>query len=116
MHVRHILVEDIFPVDKVVDNVEKVQKVPFSEYELEAIEKAESDDVRSALVSALMVAHFYQLMPVTSDPIFNGDPARVTPDTLQSCLKLSDPKGIKLPATKPGPLATGEPPLLDRIV
>ena len=116
VHIRHILTNEIFPINKVVENVEKVQKVPFSEYELEAIEKAESDDARSALVSALMVAHFYQLMPVSSDPVFNGDPARVTPDTLQDCLKLSKPEGIKLPATKPGPLATGEAPLFDRIV
>ena len=116
VHVRHLLTNDVFPIDKVLENVEKVQKIPFSEYELEAIEKAESDDARSALVSALMVAHFYKLMPVSSDPIFNGDPAQVTPDTLQNCLKLSVPEGIKLPATKPGPLATGEAPLFDRIV
>ena len=116
VHVRHIQTNDKFPIDKVLENVEKVQKVPFSDYELEAIEKAESDEARSALVSALMVAHFYQLMPVSTDPIFEGDPAKVTPDTLQSCLKLTEPESIKLPATKPGPLATGEPPLLDRIV
>lgn len=116
VHVRHILTNDVFPIDKVLENVEKVQKIPFSDYELEAIEKAESEEARSALVSALMVAHFYQLMPVSSDPIFSGDPAQVTPDTLQDCLKLSKPEGIKLPATKPGPLATGEAPLFDLIV
>ena len=116
VHVRHILTNDVFPIDKVVENVEKVQEIPFSEYELEAIEKAESPDARSALVSALMVAHFYQLMPVSSGPLFDGDPAQVTPNTLQNCLKLSAPEGIKLPATKPGPLATGEAPWFDRIV
>ena len=117
VHIRHILTNDVFPIDKVLENVEKVQKIPFSDYELDAIEKAESEDARSALVSALMVAHFYQLMPATSDPIFSGDPAQVTPNTLQDCLKLSKPEGIKLPATKPGPLATtGEAPLFDRIV
>ena len=116
VHVRHILTDDVFPIDKVLENVEKVQKIPFSDYELDAIEKAESEDARSALVSTLMVAHFYQLMPATSDPIFSGDPTRVTPDMLQDCLKLSKPEGIKLPATKPGPLATGEAPLFDRIV
>lgn len=117
VHIRHLQTNDKFPIDKVLENVEKVQKVPFSDYELEAIEKAESDEARSALVSALMVAHFYQLMPVSTDPIFEGDPATVTPDTLQSRLKLTEPcESIKLPATKPGPLATGEPPLFDRIV
>lgn len=116
VYVRHLLTEDVFPIERVLENVDKVQKVPFSECELEAIKKAESDDARSALVSALMVAHFYQLMPVSADPIFNGDPAQVTPESLQKCLKLSEPESINLPATKPGPLATGEPPFLDRIV
>ena len=116
VYIQHILTDEVFPIDKVLENVEKVQKVPFSEYELEAIDKAESDDARSALVSALMVANFYKLMPVSADPIFNGDPSQVTPETLQKCLKLSEPKSIKMPATKPGPLATGAPPLFDRIV
>lgn len=114
--VRHLDTNEKFSIDKVLENVENVQKVPFSESEVEAINAATSDEARSALVSALMVAHFYKLMPVTGDPVFNGDPSQVTPQTLQDCLKLENPQSIKLPPVKPGPLATGEPPLLDRIV
>ena len=116
VHVRRLETNEKFPIETVIENVEKVQKVPFSEAELEAIKNAESDKARSALTSALMIAHFYKLMPVTGDPVFNGDPSTVTPLTLQDCLKLSAPKSIRLPPVKPGPLATGEPPLLDRLV
>lgn len=114
--IRHLETNEEFPVEQVIENVEKVQKVPFSKSELEAIEKTASPKERSALVSALMVAHFYKMMPVSADPVFNGDPSKTTPQTLQDCLKLSAPKSVKLPPVKPGPLATGEPPLLDRIV
>ena len=114
--VRHLLTNDEFRIDEVMENVEKVQKVPFSDEELAAIDKASTDEERSALVCALMVAHFYKLMPVSTNPIFDGDPSKVTPQTLQDCLKLSEPQSIKLPPTKPGPLATGDPPLLHSIL
>ena len=113
--VRHLVTNDELPIDEVMENVEKVQRVPFSDAELAAIDKANTDEERSALVCALMVAHFYKLMPST-DPIFDGDPSKVTPQTLQDCLKLSEPQSIKLPPTKPGPLATGDPPLLHSIL
>lgn len=116
VEIRHLETNEKFPIDEVIENVEKVQKIPFSEAELEAIDKATTPEERSALVSVLMVAHFYNTMPVSGDAIFNGNPSQVTPETLQGCLKLSDAKSIKLPPVKPGPLITGEPPLLDRIV
>ena len=116
VHVRHLKTDEKFPIDQVIENVEKVQKVPFSEAELEAIKNAASDEARGALASALMIAHFYKLMPVTGDPVFNGDPSTVTPLTLQDCLKLSAPTSVRLPPVKPGPLVTGEPPLFDRLV
>lgn len=116
VEVRHLETNEKFPIDKVIENVEKVQKISFSETELKAIDKATTPEARSALVSALMVAHFYKVMPVSGDAIFDGDPSKVTPETLQSCLKLSGAKSINLPPVKPGPLITGEPPLLDRIV
>ena len=116
VEVRHLETNEEFPIDKVIENVEEVQKIPFLETELKAIDKAITPEARSALVSALMVAHFYNIMPVSGNAIFNEDPSQVTPKTLQSCLKLSGAKSIKLPPVKPGPLITGEPPLLDRIV
>ena len=116
VEIRHLLTNEKFPIDKVIENVEEVQKISFSETELKAIDEATTPEARSALVSAFMVAHFYKIMPFSGDAIFNGDPSQVTPETLQSCLKLSHAKTIKLPPAKPGPLITGEPPLLDRIV
>ena len=114
--VRHLETDEEFPIDKVMENVEKVKKIPFTDSEKEAIKKATTPEERSALVGALMIAHFYKLMPVSADPIFSGDPSKVTPHNLQDCLKLTTTKSIKLPPVKPGPLVTGEPPLFDRIV
>ena len=117
--VRHLETDEEFPVDKVMENVEKVKKIPFTDSEKEAIEKATTPVERSALVGALMIAHFYKLMPVSADPIFNGDPSQVTAQNLQEFLKLSDSiESIKLPPVKPGPLASGDhdPPLLYKIL
>ena len=114
--VRHLQTNEEFPIDKVMENVQKVQKLPFSESELEVIDKATTPEARSALLSALMIAQFYKLMPVSGGPIFDRDPSKVTPQTLAEGLKLSPPRSIKLPPTKPGPLVTGDPPLLHAIL
>ena len=108
------------PIEKVMEIAENVQKVHFSEHERDAIGKAESPDARSALVGALMVARFYKLLSEavsTDHPIFDGDPSRVTPQTLQQCLKLKETKSINVPPPlKRGPLATGDPPLLHKLL
>lgn len=96
--------------------MQKVQKIPFPEAELEAINKEMTPEERSALLSALMIAHFYKLLPVSGDPLFSGDPSKVTSQNLMQSLKLSQPRSIKLPPTKPGPLITGDPPLLHKIL
>ena len=116
VEVRRLETNEKFPIDKVLENVQKVQKIPFQEAELEAINKEITPEERSALLSALMIAHFYKLMPVSGDPVFSGDPSKVTPQNLLQSLKLSLPRSIKLPPTKPGPLVTGDPPLLHEIL
>ena len=103
-------------IDKVMETVEKINKIPFSEYELKAINDASTDDAKSGLLSALVIAHFYKLMPVSGDPPFDGDPCKVTPQSLEECLKLSQPKSIKIPSPRPGPLHTGSPPLLHKLL
>ena len=116
VEVRHLETNEKFPIDKVLENVQKVQKTPFPEAELEAINKEITPEERSALLSALMIAHFYKLMPVSGDPVFTGDPSKVTPQNLLQNLKLSKPRSIKLPPTRAGPLVTGDPPLLHKIL
>lgn len=114
--VRHLLTDEEPPIKEVMETVEKVNKARFSQNELEAINKASTDEEKSGLVSALVIAQFYKLMPMSGDPIFDGDPSNVTPHSLEESLKLSKPKSIKLPSLRPGPLHTGNPPLLHKIL
>ena len=91
--------------------IDQVQKVPFSEKELQVIRKANSPQERSAYVCTFMVAHFYKLMGV-----FNGDPSSITPETLQDYIDLDEPVYVKLPPPMPGPVSSGDPPLLSILV
>lgn len=111
--VRHLSVppQNDMPCQELMVYVDQVQNVPFSSKELEAIDKANSPQERSARVCAFIVAHFYKLMGV-----FNGDPTTVTPETLEEHVDLEDPIFVKLPPPRPGPVASGEPPLLFKLV
>jgi hypothetical protein len=107
------------PINKMMELAEEVQKSIFSDGEQDAIANAESDEARSALVGAFMVAHFYKLLSksVSIDrPLFDGEPSQVTPHTLQQCLKLTEAKSLNLPPLKPGPLVSGDPPLLHQLL
>ena len=107
------------PIKKMMELAEKVQAIIFTDSEKDAIAKAESDEARSTLVGALMVAQFYKLLSdsvSTDNPIFEGEPAQVTPHTLQECLKFGETKSLHLPPLKPGPLVTGDPPLLHQLL
>lgn len=107
------------PIKKMMELAEKLQTITFSDDEKDAIANAESDEGRSALVGALVVAQFYKLLSnsmSTDHPIFEGAPAQVTPQTLQQCLKLGEAKSIHLPPLKAGPLVTGDPPLLHQLL
>ena len=94
--------EKQFPFAKTLENIEKVNKLPFSEYEVEVIRKAATPEERSAALNALATAHFYELMM----PGVCGDPSKVTPQTLEGFLKLKSPRSIKLPPVRPGQLTT----------
>ena len=108
------------PINKMMELAEEVQKSTFSDDEQDAIANAESDEARSALVGAFVVAQFYSRLSksvsTTDRPIFEGDPSRVSPHTLQQCLKLKEAKSLKLPPLKPGPLVSGDPPLLHQLL
>lgn len=103
--------EQQFMCHDLMENINQIRNIPFSDEELEAIERANSPQERSAHVCTFMVAHFYDQMGVLS-----GDPFRVTPETLQNHLNLEEPIYIKLPPPRPGPVASGEPPLLSKLV
>ena len=111
--IRRLVVpmEQQFMCHNLMKNINQVKNTPFSDEEMEAIERADSPQEISARVCTYMVAHFYALMGVLS-----GDPLRVAPETLENHLNLEDPIYIKLPPPRPGPVASGEPPLLSKLV
>lgn len=111
--IRHLVVppEVDFMCQDLMEYINQVRNIPFSSEELEAIERVNSSQERSAHVCTFMVAHFYKQMGV-----LNGDPLKVTPETLQDHLDLEEPIYIKLPPPRPGPVASGDPPLLSKLV
>lgn len=111
--IRHLVVppEKDFMCHDLMEYINQIKNIPFSNEELEAIETASSPQERSARVCTFMVGHFYRLMGV-----FNVEPSRVTPWTLQDHLQLEEPIYIKLPPPRPGPVASGEPPLLTKLM
>ena len=97
---------------RVMEYINQVQNIPFSSDELKVIENANTPQERSAMVCTYMVAHFYKLMGM-----FNSDPSKVTPQTLQDHIDLAEPIYVKLPPPRPGPVAHGEdPPLLSKLL
>ena len=109
--VRHLLTNELIPCTKVIELIEKVNRTAYTQKELDTIKNAKSDDERSAIVSAYMVAHFYKLLGM-----LNQDPSDVLPSLFQGMLKLSDSTYVKMPCVKEGPVAKGDPPLLSKIV
>lgn len=94
--------------------VGEIQRTPFSEAEIAAARDAGlTDGERSALLCTFMVALFYKLTGV-----FDSDPTSVAPslEGLLASLDFVDPISIALPPPKPGPLKSGDPPFLAKLV
>jgi len=96
-------------VDKVADVVRDTE---FHKDELEAIRNPDLTDIsRSQHVCTFMLAHILsQLGYLTVEP------HKVRPDSFLSNLLLDEPISIKLPETRKGPLCTGSPPLLAKLM
>ena len=89
---------------------EEVESIPYTQQELMFITEASSPELRSRYVCTFLLAHVYHKLD-----IMLSHPRDITPDNFQNALPLSEPVYIKLPPIKPGPLITGEPPLLAQI-
>ena len=111
--VRHLVVEEPINCAKAMSLIDEVQKIPFSPTEIEAIKSAKTPQERSSIICTFMVAYFYKHLE-----IFDGDPTSVSPESFQETIhsKLSPPTYIDLPPVKPGPVATGDPPFLSKLV
>ena len=93
-----------------LDVAEEVEKIPYTQQELMFITEASSPELRSRYVCTFILAHVYHKLE-----IMLSHPRDIKPDNFQDALPLSKPVYIKLPPIKPGPLITGEPPLLAQI-
>ncbi len=91
--------------------VDEIPEIPFSEEEIAAIQSARSPSERSSIVCTSMIAHFYNKMGV-----LKTDPVKITPQNLEENLTLLDPKYIRLPKVKVGPVARDDPPFLSKLV
>ncbi len=109
--VRNLKDDVDFDCSEMSQFVDTIPAIPFSDVEKEAIGKATSPAERSSIVCTFMVAQFYNLMKV-----LKTDPNKITPDNLEEYLNLEPPKYIKLPKVKEGPMASGDPPFLSKLV
>lgn len=91
--------------------IDEISEIPFSELEIEAIRAAKSPKECSARLCTFMIAHFYKKMG-----ILEANPEDITPHNLEENLNLSEPKYVRLPPVKEGPVASGDPPFLARLV
>ncbi len=91
--------------------VEEIREISFTEEEVAAIKSAKSDSERSSIISVFMIAHFYKKMEV-----LKTDPISITPQNLEESLSLSDPKYIRLPKVKEGPVSRGEAPFINKLL
>ena len=109
--VRYLKTDMDLSCGKMINCVNEMAKIPFSDAEVEAITKASSPEKRSSIVCTFMVAHFYQKLG-----LLDGNPDTITPASLEDNLDLEEPVYIELPKVKEGPIAHGDPPFFSRLV
>ena len=108
----HHLKEDLpFGCAEMTEFVDKIATIKFSDAELAAIDKAKSPQERSAIVCTFMIAQYYSLLKV-----LKAEPDEVAPGKLQESLDLEPPMYLELPKVKEGPVASGDPPFLSKLV
>ena len=110
--IRRLIKDKIIPgaqVDQVADTVRQLE---FHEDELKIIEdKSLSDDSRSHYVCTFMVAHVMSRLEQ-----YKGEPHQARPKTFLDGLSLGELISINLPETRMGPLSTGSPPFLAKLM
>ena len=93
-----------------LEAAERVEAIPYTQQELMMIEEAASPGERSKIMCAFNLAHVYKEMGVLMH-----NPTDIRPNIFMDALPLADPVRIKLPPLKPGPLVTGDAPLLAQL-
>lgn len=93
-----------------LEAAQRVETIPYSQQELMMIEEAATPGERSKIMCAFNLAHVYKEMGVLLHK-----PTDIRPDIFMNALPLGDSVRIKLPSLKPGPLVTGDAPLLAQL-
>ena len=93
-----------------LNKAEEVEQVPYTQQELMFITEASSPELRSRYMCTFILSHVYHKLG-----IMLSNPCDITPEHFLDALPLEEPIFVKLPPVKPGPLITGEPPLLAQI-
>jgi len=110
--IRKLKKDKIIPGAQVDEVADSVRQLEFHEDELKIIEDTSlSDESRSHLVCTFMVAHVMSRLEQ-----YKGEPHQARPDTFLDGLSLDEPISIKLPETRMGPLSTGSPPFLAKLM
>ena len=109
--VRRLQTTKEFDCQEIIDLVNKLSELPFTDEEIRAIREAATPEERSAVLCTFMVAYFYK-----SIGELEAEPNTITPQSLVGALSLTEPTYIKLPKVKEGPMASGDPPFLAKLV
>jgi len=110
--IRKLKKDKVIPGAQVDEVANVVRQLEFHGDELKIIEDASlSDDSRSHYVCTFMVAHVMSRLEQ-----YKGEPLQAKPETFLEGLSLDEPITIKLPETRMGPLSTGSPPFLAKLM
>jgi len=109
--VHTLLTSDEFNIKEISSIIDGLSNILFTDEEVEAIRNAPTPQERSAILCTFMVAYFYKGIGV-----LEAQPNTISPATLVDSLQFSAPTYIKLPKVREGPMASGDPPLLAKLV
>lgn len=110
--IRKLKKDKIIPGAQVDEVADAVRQLEFHKDELKIIEETNlSDDSRSHIVCTFMVAHVMSQLEQ-----YKGEPHKARPETFLDGLSLDEPISIMLPETRMGPLSTGSPPFLAKLM
>lgn len=98
-----------------LDTVNVIETEKYSEEELTLVDEAESDAVRSVLISVLNLAVLYNKLGVLPEAP-SASAVKNTYREWNTTLPVGQPTFIKVPPVKPGPMKKGSPPLYQKIL
>ena len=109
--IRRLQMTHEFNCQEMMNLVNRLSEIQFTSKEIKAIRESATPEERSAVLCTFMVAHFYKNIGE-----LDVEPDTVTPQSLTDMLSLTKHAYIKLPKVKEGPVASGDPPFLTKLV